>query len=67
MLESHKSVIGFGKNRGDRRLSGTTVAEALVRTLEKLGVKLIFGLPGSQSCPIYDALYSSKITCSRET
>lgn len=42
-------------------MSGTTVAEALVRTLEKLGVKLIFGLPGSQTCPIYDAFYSSKI------
>jgi len=39
----------------------STVAEAIVRTLEAAGVKLIFGLPGSQTCPIYDAIYASKI------
>lgn len=40
---------------------GITVAEAVVKTLEKLNVKLIFGIPGSQTCPFYDAIYSSKI------
>ena len=37
------------------------VAEGIVRALERLGVKLIFGIPGSQTCPLYDALYTSRI------
>jgi len=37
------------------------VAEGIVKALEKLGVQLIFGIPGSQTCPLYDALYSSQI------
>jgi len=37
------------------------VAEAIVKVLERLGVDLIFGIPGSQTCPFYDALYSSSI------
>ena len=37
------------------------VAEGIVKTLEKLGVQIIFGIPGSQTCPFYDALYSSSI------
>lgn len=37
------------------------VAEGVVKTLEKLDTKLIFGIPGSQMCSFYDALYSSTI------
>ncbi len=37
------------------------VVEGVVKVLEKLDVKLIFGIPGSQTCPFYDALYSSSI------
>jgi len=37
------------------------VAEGVVRTLEKLGTHIIFGIPGSQTSPFYDALYSSSI------
>jgi len=37
------------------------VAEGIVRTLEKLGTQIIFGIPGSQTCPLYDAFYSSSI------
>jgi len=37
------------------------VAEAVVKVLEKLDAELVFGIPGSQSCPFYDALYSSSI------
>ena len=37
------------------------VAEGIVKALEKLGVQIIFGIPGSQTCPFYDALYSSSI------
>jgi len=38
-----------------------SVAKGVVKTLEKLDVGLIFGIPGSQTCPLYDALYSSSI------
>ena len=34
-----------------------TVAEALMRSLEKEGVDLIFGYPGGAILPVYDALY----------
>ena len=37
------------------------VAEGIVKALEKLGTQVIFGIPGSQTCPLYDALYSSSI------
>ncbi|MEM2740349.1 MAG: thiamine pyrophosphate-binding protein [Candidatus Bathyarchaeia archaeon] len=37
------------------------IVEVIVKTLEKLGVEYIFGIPGSQTCPFYDALYSSSI------
>ncbi len=38
-----------------------TVAETIVKFLEINGVSLMFGLPGSQTSPLYDALYSSRI------
>jgi acetolactate synthase-1/2/3 large subunit len=37
------------------------VADAIVGVLESLGVRFIFGIPGSQTCPLYDALYDSSI------
>lgn len=36
-------------------------AQVLIKTLEKLGVKKIFGYPGGQSLPIYDALIDAKL------
>jgi len=38
-----------------------TVAEGIVRALEKLNVKMVFGIPGFQTCPLYDAIFSSSI------
>lgn len=38
-----------------------TGAEAVVHTLEHLGVDLVFGLPGGAILPLYDPLFSSKI------
>jgi len=35
--------------------------EAVVRTLERLGVEVIFGIPGGHTLEIYDALFSSSI------
>ncbi len=37
------------------------VSEILVKFLENLGVKCIFGIPGSHILPVYDALYDSSI------
>jgi len=37
------------------------VSELLVKFLENLGVKCIFGIPGSHILPVYDALYDSSI------
>ncbi|MDA3955157.1 biosynthetic-type acetolactate synthase large subunit [Oceanispirochaeta sp.] len=36
-------------------------AKALVKTLEKLGVDVVFGYPGGANLPIYEALASSSI------
>ncbi|MCX5749978.1 MAG: biosynthetic-type acetolactate synthase large subunit [Candidatus Saganbacteria bacterium] len=37
-----------------------TGAQALLESLKKEGVEVIFGLPGGQVLPLYDALYSEK-------
>lgn len=36
-------------------------AEAMVRCLEREGIKVVFGYPGAAICPFYDELYSSDI------
>ncbi|MDR0365923.1 MAG: acetolactate synthase large subunit [Bifidobacteriaceae bacterium] len=41
-----------------KRLTG---AESIVKTLEALGVEVIFGIPGGTILPTYDPLYASKI------
>ena len=38
-----------------------TGAEMVVKTLEKNGVKVVFGYPGAAICPFYDELISSDI------
>jgi len=38
-----------------------TGAQALVRTLEELGVEVAFGIPGGAVLPLYDPLFDSKI------
>ncbi len=37
-----------------------TGARAVIRSLEELGVKNIFGLPGGAALPLYDAIFESK-------
>ncbi|MCB0925159.1 MAG: acetolactate synthase large subunit, partial [Mycobacterium sp.] len=37
-----------------------TGAEAVVRSLEELGVELIFGIPGGAVLPVYDPLFDSQ-------
>lgn len=36
-------------------------AEAMVKCLEKEGIKVVFGYPGAAICPFYDELYRSEI------
>lgn len=48
--------------RGDRVASERmTVAAAMVRALEKEGIKHIFGYPGAAICPFFDELIKSDI------
>ncbi|MDV3239295.1 MAG: thiamine pyrophosphate-binding protein, partial [Gammaproteobacteria bacterium] len=37
------------------------VSELLVRFMERLGVEVIFGMPGAHILPVYDALYDSPV------
>jgi acetolactate synthase-1/2/3 large subunit len=36
-------------------------SEIIIKTLENLGIKEIFGIPGGANLPLYNALYKSKI------
>ena len=36
-------------------------ADAIVRSLEELGIDLVFGLPGGAVLPLYEALYSERL------
>ena len=38
-----------------------TGAQALVASLERVGVEVIFGIPGGAILPAYDPLFDSKI------
>lgn len=38
-----------------------TVAELLVRYMERLGVEMLFGIPGAHILPVYDHLHASTI------
>lgn len=42
-------------------VESVTGAQALVRALESLGVKTVFGYPGGAIMPVYDALVDSKL------
>lgn len=37
------------------------VSELIVRYLERLGIDVIFGIPGSHILPVYDSLYDSSV------
>jgi len=38
-----------------------TVSDLIVRYMERLGIEVIFGMPGAHVLPIYDALYTSNV------
>lgn len=39
----------------------TTVSDLIVRYMERLGIDVIFGMPGAHVLPIYDSLYHSQV------
>lgn len=41
-------------------LQQLTGAQAVIRSLEELGVDVIFGIPGGAVLPVYDPLFDSK-------
>src|SRR4051812_14556715 len=41
--------------------SGITGAQSLVRSLEAIGVDVVFGIPGGAILPLYDPLFDSKV------
>ena len=38
-----------------------TAAQAIIKSLEQEGVKIVFGYPGATVCPLYDAMIGSQI------
>ncbi|MFC8303205.1 acetolactate synthase large subunit [Specibacter sp. NPDC057265] len=57
-LHASSDVVGPNNVVAPVRMSGS---EALVRSLEELGVKDIFGLPGGAILPTYDPLMASSL------
>ncbi len=54
---SHTSGSNTGQRVAPVQITG---AEAVVRSLEELGVELIFGIPGGAVLPVYDPLFDSE-------
>src|SRR5690242_10441283 len=52
-----KSTPGKPKRIGPEQLTG---AQSVIRSLEELGVEVIFGIPGGAVLPVYDPLFDSK-------
>ena len=55
------TVAANGESTAPRRVAPQQItgAEAVVRSLEELGVDLIFGIPGGAVLPVYDPLFDS--------
>ncbi|MEE2852108.1 MAG: acetolactate synthase large subunit [Actinomycetota bacterium] len=56
-LPAAKSAAGKPKRIGPEQLTG---AQSVIRSLEELGVEVIFGIPGGAVLPVYDPLFDSK-------
>ncbi|OBB83664.1 acetolactate synthase large subunit [Mycobacterium colombiense] len=52
-----KSAADKPKRIGPEQLTG---AQSVIRSLEELGVEVIFGIPGGAVLPVYDPLFDSK-------
>ncbi|EFG73998.1 acetolactate synthase, large subunit, biosynthetic type [Mycobacterium parascrofulaceum ATCC BAA-614] len=54
---AEKSPTTKPKRIGPEKLTG---AQSVIRSLEELGVEVIFGIPGGAVLPVYDPLFDSK-------
>ncbi|TVS85841.1 acetolactate synthase large subunit [Mycobacterium helveticum] len=52
-----KNPIDASKDVAPHQLTG---AQSVIRSLEELGVEVIFGIPGGAVLPVYDPLFDSK-------
>ncbi|WP_269199341.1 thiamine pyrophosphate-binding protein, partial [Mycobacterium avium] len=52
-----KPAAGKPKRIGPEQVTG---AQSVIRSLEELGVEVIFGIPGGAVLPVYDPLFDSK-------
>jgi acetolactate synthase I/II/III large subunit len=52
-----KSSAAKARRVGPEQLTG---AQSVIRSLEELGVEVIFGIPGGAVLPVYDPLFDSK-------
>ncbi|MCX7539079.1 acetolactate synthase large subunit [Corynebacterium sp. P5875] len=56
----HPSPAMLAKDAEPSAPERMTGAQAIVRSLEELGVNVVFGIPGGAILPLYDPLYSSE-------
>ncbi len=57
MMKSKKASAAQTKHVAPEQLTG---AQSVIRSLEELGVEVIFGIPGGAVLPVYDPLFDSK-------
>lgn len=60
MIREAGAVVQQGKSREQEKGEILHGAAMVVRALEDEGVEIVFGFPGGQVLPLYDALYDSK-------
>jgi len=58
--DTHAAGKASGKHAKHIAPHQLTGAEAVVRSLEELGVEVIFGIPGGAVLPVYDPLFDSQ-------
>ena len=58
--DAHAAGKASGKHAKHIAPHQLTGAEAVVRSLEELGVEVIFGIPGGAVLPVYDPLFDSQ-------
>jgi len=58
--DTHAAGKASGKHAKHIAPHQLTGAEAVVRSLEELGVEIIFGIPGGAVLPVYDPLFDSQ-------
>jgi acetolactate synthase I/II/III large subunit len=60
-LAGVETTVGSAGTVAVEPATGITGAQSLVRSLEAMGVEVIFGIPGGAILPAYDPLFDSKV------